>query len=495
MKVSRVPTNGIDYTSKDYESFRNDMINGLKIRMPEYTDHRQSDAGIVILELLAQGLDILSYYQDVQANESFLVTAENRGNALKWCRMLNYIPKASTPAEFTQVFVLSSAQDTDTTIPAGTKVKTQSTATEPSIFFETASDLVIPAGALGDEVDEEGKYLYSVKVVQGVSVYGELLGTSTGTKDQSFTLSYTPVILDSISVIINEGSGYEKWNKVDNFVDSKSTSKDYTVQINDSDEATVTFGDGVFGKIPNVYENGIYCTYRVGGGTQGNVGAYKISILDSNVALVDRTFNPYTADVEGEDKETLTSIKRNAPVAYRTRWGALTCDDFAGVVMLNFSEVVESASYAVGDDKRDLDIYVILKDDAEVSNEFKQKVLDLFDENKGGRKIIGAKTISVLPAKKVPLNIVATLAVKDHYDFDTVKDKIEELLRNYFEVGNYAFDTELSLSTLSMEIMSPDNAIEGIRFFKIDSPSDNVLVPSQGEIYTLGSLTILNGGV
>lgn len=495
MRVSRVPTNGIDYTSKDYESFRNDMINGLKIKMPEYTDHRQSDAGIVILELLAQGLDILSYYQDVLANEAFLVTAENRGNALKWCRMLNYIPKASTPAEFTQVFVLSSVQDTDTVIPMGTKVKTQNTASEPSIYFETTSDLVIPAGALGDETDEEGKYLYSVKVVQGVSVSGELLGTSTGTKDQIFVLSYTPVILDSISVVINEGSGYEKWNRVDNFVDSKATSKDYTVQINDGDEAIITFGDGVFGKIPNVYENGIYCTYRVGGGSQGNVGAYKISILDSNIAVVDKTFNPYTADVEGEDKESLTIIKRNAPVAYRARWGALTCDDFAGVVMLNFSEVIEATSYAVGEDYRDLDIYVILKDDVEVSEQFKQEVLDLFNENKGGRKIIGADTISVLPAKKVPLNITATLAVKDQYDFETVKGKIEELLQNYFEVGNYKFDTELSLSALSMEIMSPENAIEGIRFFKITSPSENVLIPNQGEIYTLGTLTITNGGV
>ena len=85
--MSRTPTKGIDYTSKDYESFRNDMIKQLRIKMPEYTDIRQSDAGIVILELLAQGLDVLSYYQDVIANEVFFVTCEQRNNALKWCQM------------------------------------------------------------------------------------------------------------------------------------------------------------------------------------------------------------------------------------------------------------------------------------------------------------------------------------------------------------------------------------------------------------------------
>ena len=196
--MSRIPTDGIDYTSKDYESFRNDMITHLGIKMPEYTDIRQSDAGIVILELLAQGLDVISYYQDVIANEAFLVTEEQRVNAMKWCKMLGYTPKSSTPAEFTQVFVLSSAQETDTVIPAGTAVKTQGTSSEPSIYFETVEDLVIPAGALGNEMQDE-EYLYTTKVVQGISVLGELLGSSTGSVSQSFKLNYSPVILTALS--------------------------------------------------------------------------------------------------------------------------------------------------------------------------------------------------------------------------------------------------------------------------------------------------------
>lgn len=491
--MSRVPTKGIDYTSKDYESFRNDMINQLKVKMPEYTDIRQSDAGIVLLELLAQGLDVISYYQDVIANETFLVTAEQRSNALKWCQMLSYIPKASTPAEFTQVFVLSAVQDTDTIIPAGTKVKTEGSSTEPEIYFETASDLTIPAGALGNEMQDD-KYLYSVKVVQGVSVSGEFLGSSTGAKSQSFRLNYSPVILDSIAILVNEGSGFEKWNRVGNFVDSSSTSKDYTVTINDNDEAIIVFGDGVFGKIPKTYDNGIYCNYRVGGGSQGNVGANKICLLDSNIALVDSTFNPSTADTYGQDKESLEEIKRNAPTSFRTVWGALTIDDFADVVLSNFSEVDKASSYAVGDNGRDVDIYVLLKNDASISSELQKEILNMFDENNGGRKIIGAEEITLLPAVKSPVDISATLAVKTRYDFDTVKANITEFLTDYFAVGNRDFDTELSFSELCAEVMNPDNAIDGIRFFKITSPTDDVLTPSNGVIHTLGTLTITNGG-
>ena len=492
--MSRVPTNGIDYTSKDYESFRNDMINQLKVKMPEYTDIRQSDAGIVILELLAQGLDIISYYQDVIANEAFLVTEEQRSNALKWCKMLGYIPKSSTPAEFTQVFVLVSPQKEKVVIPAGTVVKTQNTSTEPSIYFETESDLTIPAGALGNETDENGEYLYTVKVVQGVSVSSELLGSSNGSANQTFKLNYSPVVLSSIGIIVNEGNGFEQWNRVDNFIDSSPTSRDYTVTINDNDEAIVTFGDGVFGKKPKAFENGIYCSYLVGGGTQGNVGANKICILDSNLALVASTFNPNTADIEGQNKETLDEIKKNAPVAHRTAWGALTIDDFADIVKANFLGVDKASSYVVGDG-RDVAIYVLLKSDEEISDSLKKEILAMFDENQGGRKLIGVGNVTVNPAIKTPIDISATLSVNSRYSFEAVKANIIDFLTSYFAVGSRDFNTELSLSRLSAEIMDPDNAIDGIRFFKITSPTEDVLTPSAGVIYTLGTVTITDGGV
>lgn len=68
----------IDYSTRDYEGFRNDMIEMLKKKIPEYSDFSQSDAGIVLIELLAHGLDILSFYNDVVANEVFLSTARER---------------------------------------------------------------------------------------------------------------------------------------------------------------------------------------------------------------------------------------------------------------------------------------------------------------------------------------------------------------------------------------------------------------------------------
>ena len=128
--MARTATNGIDYTDKDYESFRAKMLETLQKKMPEYTDLRESDAGVVIIELLAMGLDVLSMYQDIYANEAYITTAEQRENVMNWCSILGYTPRFATSAKFEQIFELIGVQNTDVTIPKGTVIKTSGTSGE-----------------------------------------------------------------------------------------------------------------------------------------------------------------------------------------------------------------------------------------------------------------------------------------------------------------------------------------------------------------------------
>ena len=80
----------VDYTTRDYEGFRNDMLTLLKQKIPEYSDFSQSDMGVVLIELLAHGLDIISFYNDRIANEMFPDTALDRESIVKHCRRLGY---------------------------------------------------------------------------------------------------------------------------------------------------------------------------------------------------------------------------------------------------------------------------------------------------------------------------------------------------------------------------------------------------------------------
>lgn len=492
--MSRTPTSGIDYTSRDYEGFRQMMLAELGIKMPEYTDHSQTDAGIVILELTAKGLDILSYYADIIANETLLPTCKRRDSANTWCTILSYVPRNATPSHIMQVFVLTGVKNEKTVIPAGTYVKTKQTSTEAEIIFETEEDLVIPAGKLGNETDANGNYLYTVSAVQGTRVEGELVGSSSGVANQKFVLTYSPVIVESVEVLINEGAGFEPWSRVDNFVDSGPESNHFVLTVTNNDEAVIQFGDGVLGKIPTKFEQGIFANYRVGGGTQGNVGANKVVVMETNLATVDSTFNPESVYVKGKDKESIDEIKVNAPRYSGLKWGALTLQDFADVVLLNFNEVIFANSERDTEDIDSIHIYMLTDEGAVVNETLMAELTEFFDENGEGRKIVGANKVYLEPAVLVPQDLEANLIVKDRYSRSKVQEQITALIEDFFALGNYPFNQELSLSELAANVMNPENAISGIKSFYFTSPAEPVLTPTASQIFTLGNLTIHASG-
>src|SRR5713226_2204268 len=80
----------IDYLVRDYESFRQALINLIPAKLPEWTDRSEADFGIVLLELFAYMADIISYYQDRIANEAFLNTAQERQSVLNHLKLIGY---------------------------------------------------------------------------------------------------------------------------------------------------------------------------------------------------------------------------------------------------------------------------------------------------------------------------------------------------------------------------------------------------------------------
>lgn len=495
--MSITPTPNIDYTNKDYESFRAFMIEQLGIKMPEYTDRSQTDAGIVILELLAKGLDILSFHQDVQANEAYLITEEQRANALKWCYILDYTPRSSIPSRVKQVFVLASAQASSTHIPKGTRIKTAETSTEYSVTFETEESLEIPAGMLGDETDEQGNYLYSVTAIQGLTIEDEILGSSNGTEDQRFTLGYTPVITSSIAVLVNEGTGFEPWVKVDTFLDSTPLDKHYKVEMTDNDEAVIIFGNNITGKIPAVYSNGIIATYRIGGGSQGNVGANKITLLDTNVAKVVSTFNPDVPFEQGFDKETLAEIKTNAPNSYRNKWACLTTEDYAVRVKELFPQIALSSSERSSLDIDTVNVYLLLQNNAELSDELREKIEQMYEN----RELVGT-TVTLIPANNstfIPLSLTMDIIVRDRYSQNEIRNSVTTMFTRYFEVGSYDYGKECSVTDLETMIKENNAGVKSVRVSissSISEEGDMIIKPSLSQILTKGSLIFnFTGGI
>lgn len=84
------PPPPIDYLSKDYESFRQVMLDRLSFLIPEWSEGSPADVGVTLVEVMAYAADLLSYYQDAIATEAYLETARQRISIRRHARLLDY---------------------------------------------------------------------------------------------------------------------------------------------------------------------------------------------------------------------------------------------------------------------------------------------------------------------------------------------------------------------------------------------------------------------
>jgi len=81
----------IDYLSRDFESIRQDLLDYTRRYYPDtFKDFSDASFGALMVDTVAYIGDMLSFYLDYQANESFLATATEYNNVLKHGRALGY---------------------------------------------------------------------------------------------------------------------------------------------------------------------------------------------------------------------------------------------------------------------------------------------------------------------------------------------------------------------------------------------------------------------
>jgi hypothetical protein len=95
--VTKTPFS-IDYTGRDYYVLREQLIARVKDRVPDWTGNSSSDFGLALIESFAYMGDLLNYYIDRVANESYILTATQRDTLLNLSKMYGYSPANYTSA-------------------------------------------------------------------------------------------------------------------------------------------------------------------------------------------------------------------------------------------------------------------------------------------------------------------------------------------------------------------------------------------------------------
>jgi predicted phage baseplate assembly protein len=171
----------------------------------------------------------------------------------------------------------------------------------------------------------------TMTLTQMETVADEVLGGSNGRPDQTFRLGNLPVLDKSLTLEVDQGSGPEIWERVDDFWASKPDSRHYVLNRTTGE---VRLGDGRRGAIPianvnNPGSNVVARSYSYGGGSKGLVGAGKLTALRSAVDGIDEAgVSNLEASYGGRDEETLDQAKDRAPAAIQARCRAVTADDF-----------------------------------------------------------------------------------------------------------------------------------------------------------------------
>ena len=167
-------------------------------------------------------------------------------------------------------------------------------------------------------------------VTQGQRVTQEPLATGTGEVWQVYTLARTGYIGGTLEITVDGVA----WSEVENFINSSSLDRHFTVEVGSEDLVLVGFGDGDNGAIPAAGAV-INAYYRIGADQDGNVAARSITVNRSGIPYVTELYN-WSAGVgwsekEGADEDSLERLKIEGPAEMRTIGRACTEPDFEPV--------------------------------------------------------------------------------------------------------------------------------------------------------------------
>jgi predicted phage baseplate assembly protein len=170
-----------------------------------------------------------------------------------------------------------------------------------------------------------------------ITVLNEFIGESDGTPGQLFSVGNVPVLARDPKrdylVVEEPGAIGEKWTEVPDFGESHEDDLHFTL---DDLDGTITLGPALLQTTGNVYKFGKtpakgaqlrFSRYQYGGGVLGNVPKGALQILKTSIPYIARTINRSPA-MGGANAQSLEEAKLKAPQMLRTRWRAVTVDDF-----------------------------------------------------------------------------------------------------------------------------------------------------------------------
>ena len=331
------------FTNLDFNDLRTQIKDYLR-SSSDFSDFDFEGSNFsVLIDLLAYNSYITAFNTNMTVNEVFLDSATLRENVVALARNIGYTPRSVRAARARTTFniILTDTTDVRTvTLQAGQVALGNLINT--SYIYSIPEDFTTL-------VDSQGEASFdNLEIYEGVFV------TNTFTVDSSipnqrFILPNANIDTTTVRVKVKTNVT-EQYALYEDILNVDGNSRLFLLEEVTDQRYEVRFGDGVLGKKPSSGSI-VEVTYIVSNGRSGN-GAKNFTFSG---ILKDNNANPITSGISllqtisesqnGDDIESLDSIKYLAPRVYSSQFRAVTAADYKGLIPYIYTNVDSVTAY------------------------------------------------------------------------------------------------------------------------------------------------------
>lgn len=417
--MSYVQVNSLDFTE-----IRTSLIEYLRAQS-DFTDYDFEGSTLsVLIDLLAYNTYYTAFNTNMVVNELFLSSATLRDNVVALAKQLGYSPKSITaPVAYVNFDVTFTG-----TVPSVIFLKKGTGFT--TIFDDNLYQYVVIEDQEAAVIDNVASFR-NVPIYEGSVVVNSYI-VNTALKSQRFVIDNPGADISSIRVKVFESrqsTSSVNYEFSDNILNVTKDSTVYFVEEIEDEKYEIFFGDGVLGR---KLDNGEYIevSYIVTNGSSTN-GARTFTfsgVLEdvngsSNYPITVNVLNELNVPATGgEEIESISEIKYNAPKYFGTQDRAVTAQDYAAIVRKIYPNVADIITYG-GEEARipeygKVKVVIKPKSGSLLSSITKQEIV---------RKLKPYMVASVTPDIEDPSIVYVELNSSIFYDRSKTPQKPEEI--------------------------------------------------------------------
>ena len=333
----------INSTALDFANIKTNLKTYLR-NTTEFADYDFEASGLSnILDVLAYNTHINGLTTNFALNESFLGTAQLRSSVVSLATGIGYVPDTMTSAKATITISLNLASVTGrpSTIDLPTNTRFTSSVDDATYTFQTREVYT---------ASDNGAGLYQFKTADGslfIPIFEGALKTKTfnvGEFNEADVYMIPDITLDADTAIVRvlDGTTTTVYINITAATTISPSSTIYILKEAPNGFYQLSFGgNGILGVTPAA-GNTITVEYLATKGADANTAkaftpADTLTVLGTARTL---TVGTNAAAIGGDDKETVASIRTNAPFQYASQNRMVTPEDYTSIINRNFSTLI-----------------------------------------------------------------------------------------------------------------------------------------------------------